>query len=92
VIQYLTSSTKTPIQSYRSTLSVNLFNSRQVSLPPATLFTSKNAVSGLQKIIVTATSVSYKPPEDHTLVRLALEITRSYSMAPTASFSVTKIV
>jgi len=82
VVRYLPSSTKTAIQSYRSTLSVNLFISRQVLYPPATLLISKNAVSGLQKIIVTATSVSYKPPEDHTLVHLELEITHSYSMAP----------
>ena len=83
MVQYLPSSTKTATQSSRSTLSVNLFNSRQVSFPQATLLTSKNAISGLQKIIVTATSVPYKPLEDHTLVRLALEITQYYCMAPT---------
>lgn len=83
MVQYLSSSTKTVILSFRSALSVNIFNSRQVSFPQATLLASKNAISGLQKIIVTAISVSYEALEDHTLVRLALGTTQYYCVAPT---------
>ena len=83
MVQCLPSSTKTATQSSQSTLSVNLLNSPQVSFPQAKLLISNNAISRLQKIIVTATSVSYKPLDDHTLVRSALEITHYYSMAPT---------